>query len=217
VPRLQKIDSFTARDHSYLHPLQPDYECYYFGEYTGGRVGYAYSDFNKLILNFKKKSNEQGTSAWAYKLGAIETVATWFSDLFSKADRIEEITFVPVPPSKTKNNSEYDDRMLQVLKRVEEKLKRRLDIRELIITCRDREPLHGSDNRLKPIQLKEYLRLNENCIEPEPQEVFLVDDILTNGTHYRAIKMILEEKFFGVKTKGLFIGRRIFSENSGII
>lgn len=207
MAKLQKLDELTLRDHPFL---QDDDLCYYFGEYTGGGQGFAYSNFNSLILNFKKDPSKEGTFEWDYKLGAIETIATGFVDIFKKISRIQHITLVPIPPSKMKNNPKYDDRILKMLRRVEEKLGKKLDIRELIISRQDREPLHKGETRLTPPELRKYLEFNRDVFDPVPQEILLIDDVLTNGTHFRAMKDMITQEFPAVRVTGLFISRRIF-------
>lgn len=48
--RLTKIDELTRGQH---YHLSEDDTCYFFGEYTA-RKGYAFSNTNNLIHNFKK-------------------------------------------------------------------------------------------------------------------------------------------------------------------
>lgn len=108
--RFTRIDDLTRGDHNHL---LPEDECLFFGDYTA-RKGWAHSATNQLILNFKIPVNWRGTNRWPHKQRAIRTVA----DLFSAriGPRFEELTLVPVPPSKLKTDPEYDDRMMDMLR-----------------------------------------------------------------------------------------------------
>ena len=47
---------------------------------------------------------------------------------------------------------------------------------------------------------------------PFPREIGIVDDVLTAGTHYRAMHDTLRERFPQVPIIGIFIARRVFPE-----
>ena len=93
--RLTRIDDLTRPDHSYLTAADA---CYFIGEYTAGR-GYAYSDTNSLILNFKKSMDRCDLPEWPYKGRAVRIAAVAFRKALKRSD-LERLTFVPVPPSK---------------------------------------------------------------------------------------------------------------------
>ena len=61
--RFTKVDDLNLQDHSYLNDIDI---CYFIGEYTA-RKGFAYSNTNNLILNFKKTRDRQGRPEWCYK------------------------------------------------------------------------------------------------------------------------------------------------------
>lgn len=99
-------------------------------KYTA-KEGYRYSKPNQLIFNFKKSMCRRGFLEWQYKEHAINTLATMLSSsLELYRTWAQTATWVPIPPSHAKDHSEYDDRLLQVLRRLASELA--LDIRELI-------------------------------------------------------------------------------------
>lgn len=69
--RFTKIDDLVRRD--YRHITEAD-RCYFVGEYTA-RKGYAYSDTNQLILNFKKPMDRAGQPDWHHKEKTIQVAA----------------------------------------------------------------------------------------------------------------------------------------------
>ena len=121
-----RIDDLTRSDHHYLTEAD---ECYFLGEYTA-RAGYSYSSTNHLIFNFKKAMDRRGLPEWRYKGRAINQAAGAFRDgLMPTAFRI--LTFVPIPPSRTRSDPLYDDRLMKMLRAIQPDLA--LDIRELIL------------------------------------------------------------------------------------
>jgi hypothetical protein len=44
---------------------------------------------------------------------------------------------------------------------------------------------------------------------PAPVRIGVVDDVLTLGAHFRAMKHVLQQRFPGVPVVGFFIARRV--------
>jgi predicted amidophosphoribosyltransferase len=198
--RLQKIDELTRPDHSYL---EADDQCYFFGEYTAGE-GHAYSKTNQLIHNFKKTMDRRGTAQWRYKGIAINEVAQMVRGAI-KADA--SITFVPIPPSKAKTDPLYDDRLVQVASTT--CAGRASDFRELLIQRLSVLAAHLSDVRPTPDQVAANYEIDEQLCNPNPQMIFVLDDMLTTGCHFKAAQRVLRERFPGTDIVGLFIARRV--------
>lgn len=197
--RILKIDALTLPDHYYLDALDT---CYYAGEYTAGE-GHAYSETNQLIHNFKKTVDKRGTAQWQYKERAILQAANIFRAAIKEEARI---TFVPVPPSKAKTDPLYDDRVLRTLQAT--CAGRHSDIRELVIQLQSAQAAHLAEQRPTPDELVANYRLNENLAEPAPQVIFIVDDVLTTGCHFKAVQRLLGLRFPQARIAGLFLARR---------
>jgi len=197
--RVLQIDELTRPDHHYLEAADI---CYYTGEYTAGE-GHAYSDTNQLIHNFKKSVDKRGTAQWQHKETAILKAAHIFRAAL-KPDA--QITFVPIPPSKSKSDPLYDNRMLRLLQ--ETCNNRPTDIREMVIQVQSTEAVHLSNLRPTPEELIANYYIDENLTEPTPKTILIVDDVLTTGCHFKAIQQLLVQRFPHVKIFGLFIARR---------
>lgn len=200
--RLTKIDDLTRPDHYYL---DQDDSCYFLGEYTA-RKGFAFSATNNLILNFKKKMDRRHLPEWHYKAVAIRNAAAAFRAAL-KDDVLGQITFVPIPPSKAKSDHLYDDRLVQMLRTI--RANPALDMREIVVQTQSTEPAHDSEARPTPTQLAALYAVDPNLLTPVPGIIAIVDDVLTTGSHYRAVKAVLGQTFPGVATIGLFIARRV--------
>jgi hypothetical protein len=205
---------FTAVD-DLLRPLYPHLtvadQCYFLREYTSGR-GFAHSETNRLILNLKKSPDRRGRPEWHYKEQAIQQVAREFRASLN-LQRLRAVTFVPMPPSKRRDDPLYDDRMLRVLHALDEE--RQLDIRELLLLAESTGPSHAAIARPTITELIANLEINDVAAHPAPTSIALVDDVLTTGAHFVSAKHVLATRFPGVSIRGLFAARRVFEGASG--
>lgn len=199
--KFTKIDDQNRGDHSYL---TTDDECYFLFEYTSGQ-GYGFSKTNSLISNLKKKPSTKGTPQYKYKNQAISECASGFGAAINGA-WLDGATLVPVPPSKIKSDPEYDVRIMQVCKQIPGAK----DVRELVVLRKSHEPFHEG-HRMKVEELRALLQINEHATTPAPKRIAIVDDVLTNGTHFKAVKALLQQRFPGVPTVGFFVARRVFA------
>jgi predicted amidophosphoribosyltransferase len=51
--------------------------------------------------------------------------------------------------------------------------------------------------------------MDDTKVDPRPSRIAVVDDVLTTGAHFKAIKRILKETFDEVEVLGLFLARRV--------
>jgi len=201
---ITKIDSITIQDHSHLEEGD---ECYYFYEYTRGK-DFTFSQTNNLIGNLKKSPTYRARpDVWKHKLRAISGCAEVMGSLLNPAF-LKKATFVPVPPSKRKDHPDYDDRMLEILKRID--VGYPIDIREIVRQNVSMEASHTSATRVTVSELLDAYEIDESLTSPAPTSIAVFDDVLTAGTHFRAMSQVLVERFPGVPIYGLFIARRIF-------
>ena len=201
--RLTRIDELTRGDHWYLGEAD---ECYCLGEYTA-RKGFAFSETNQLIANFKKSVERRGRPDWKYKGAAIRTAGSAFRAALSEA-WLARATLVPVPPSKAHADPLYDDRMMQMLAVATQGLQ--ADVRELVRQQASTEAAHLSDVRPTPAQLAANYVIDEAAAGgPPPTVIGVFDDLLTTGCHFQAMKATLAARFPEVPILGMFIARRV--------
>lgn len=72
--------------------------------------------------------------------------------------------------------------------------------------------VHTTNERPTPEAIKANYEFDEELTGPAPKAIGLFDDLLTTGSHFRAAKTILLERFPGVQITGLFVARRIIPE-----
>lgn len=191
---------------SYFHLIESD-ECYFFGEYAPG-AGYAGAT-NNLILNFKKDMDTQESpKEWRHKLRAIASVSRMLAEAL-KPDWLETSTLVPMPPSKARHDPMYDDRMCQVLARIERLTGIDLDTRELLYQTETTRSSSRSGERLSIGEIRKVYRLDESLTDPQPQKIALFDDLLTSGAHFKVGKELIRRKWPNMRVFGIFLARSL--------
>lgn len=205
MSKFLKIDELTIKDHCFLTLGEDD--CWYLFNYTANG-GFNFSEANSLISNLKKPVDQKALPHYKHKTSAIRTVAGFFSKInFSK------FTIVPIPPSKNKADPLYDDRMLQIIQQAFHG-KQDVDVRELVIQNDSKIASHISKVRPTIKELKDNLSIDPVLSVSLRDTVLLVDDVLTTGAHFIAIKKLLKKEFPDIKVKGLFICRRALEDSS---
>lgn len=205
--RIQSIDDTNRGDH---YHLRPEDSCLFLYEYTS-RQGFSFSATNGLISNLKKKPTASQNELF-YKGKAIRSCS---SDLQMTLNPnwLDIATIVPIPPSKATGHPDYDAQM----EKVSLGIRPGLDVRSLVRQTVSLDPDHlAGDGQRKTIQdLVDVYQIDEPLVASKPvTNIGIVDDVLTNGTHFRAMKQVLSQRFPGVTVTGIFIARRVFPETT---
>jgi len=208
--KFQSIDELTRKRHRYL--VDGDI-CYHWRTYIS-KGDFKVYDTNNVIENFKKELPAQGAPLH-YKNKAIKQLAKEFFEIISKNEqRIEYIknsTFIPIPPSAKKGEKKYDDRLLRLLYTVSDLLKLPLDIREVISNRVSVPPSHKSEKRLSQDDLLSNYMINEDLCNKLHKRIIIFDDVITAGSHYKAMQKTLLQhpNFSSKKIIGFFIARAV--------
>ena len=208
ITRLQGIDELHRDLH---HHLGLEDTCYFFFEYTSGK-DYTFSETNQLIKNLKKPPSRKEMPDYRYKRSAINHISALFSSALN-AKWLREATLVPIPPSKKADHPEYDDRMSQICRGIRFE-GHAPDVRELV-TLSNSYPASSASgsNRISCDDLTRLYLIDETKSLPPPTMIGIVDDVLTAGTHYRAMHTVLSRRFPNATITGLFIARRVFPDD----
>ena len=83
------------------------------------------------------------------------------------------------------------------------------DVRDLLVQIRDTPPSHDGW-RPTPEQRASLMTLNELVVDPKPTAVVIVDDVLATGSHFRAAKMLVRDRWPNMRVIGLFLARVCF-------
>jgi len=184
----------------------------FLGEYTAGG-GYQYSATNDLIYNFKKPMDRRGKREWPHKSRNIQLAAEALFKAFGNCD-LHESTFVPVPPSKAPGDPMYDDRMISMLNRLSGLFHRNhgyhLDIKELVQQNQSMVAFHqpGTGTPRNPDVLVENYGIQEHLLSGIRDEIIVCDDVITTGSHFRAMETVIQNHLSNATVRGVFLARR---------
>lgn len=205
---LTKVDKLILQTQAHWH-LDEDDDCYFYGEYTARR-GFNFSDTNQLIFNFKKGLEKQANPyEWKHKARAIRQAAQMLRETLANKENIESLrsaTLVPIPPSRAKDDPLYDNRVVNMLQIFSGNLD--LDIRELILQTETIGSSHSADYRPNPDELADNYEVDPSLEQPTPRSVWIFDDVLTTGAHFKAMKKVIQQTYPGVSCIGIFLARR---------
>lgn len=204
---LLKIDCSTLPSH---FDLEPTDTCYYWREYTA-RQSFDYSDTNKLIKNLKKDVLYRNTPQYRYKTQAINECSSYFL----KNDW-SRFTIIPIPPSKAKTDPLYDDRLNQILLLALNKLKKEYQFQYLDIITQNKSHEASHTSVIRPSITDLIQRYTINDVNPTllKDDILIFDDILTKGSHFKAIKSLLLQRYPNKNIYGLFIARTIHTNSN---
>jgi hypothetical protein len=193
--RLQAIDFLTSLDHHHVYEAD---DCYFLWERISG-ASFEASATNDLIANLQiPVTSSTGRLYW--KGQAIQYSAGAIRQLIPD-DWRQDSTFVPVPPSCVKEDPEHDSRIFRVLR-----MAGGLDVRELIIQTANTV---AKAKNIPPEERAEHYEIDEDCADPEPDHIVIFDDVVAGGSHFKAMKTVLEERFPNAGISGLFLARSI--------
>jgi predicted amidophosphoribosyltransferase len=111
---------------------------------------------------------------------------------------------------------EYDDRMSQICRSISTAGK--IDVRDLVYQTVSLKAAHENPNERPSVEeIKAAYAINETCSEGLPSSIGIVDDVLTAGAHFRAMKDFILDRFPDTSVVGFFIARRIFANPFEIV
>ncbi|MFW2597749.1 hypothetical protein ACN9JZ_03415 [Aliarcobacter butzleri] len=193
--------SIVKYDHS-LHTrkhLTSDDECFYFIEATNG--GFRESDSNNLLFNYKRLiTSSTNTQALYYRNKAIEKFVDYLStiDEFSN----DNLIVIPASTSKKRGSPLFNDRIDKTVELLQQRCPN-LIIEKAFDTIEDVTPSHNGGQRdiesvIANIEWKGF--------KHEPSEkVFIIDDTLTTGSHFKSWKTIINHYYPDIEVVGIFL------------
>ena len=124
---------------------------------------------------------------------------------------LADATLVPIPSSKARGHPEYDDRITKICRAIPSD--NPVDIREIVTQTESLEADHETTGTRTTVDdLLAVYQIDETKVQPAPKSIGIIDDVLTNGRHFRAMKTILQKRFPNVPIYGIFVARRVFPD-----
>jgi hypothetical protein len=199
MAKWQKIDFGETRPYH----IAFDDECYFARDYIS-KGGHDASEANQLISNLKKKVARRGFPDWKYKQQAIETFARELGSVLP-----QNAVVACIPSSKCKTDSEYDGRLPSVLQLLG-RIRPDIAVVDLFSTKNTIVAAHEGGDR-SPDALFRNLVWTDVALTAD--RIFLIDDVVTTGGHFKACQRLVMEKCPGVKVIGLFWGKTVWPKH----
>lgn len=173
------IDSLDAKDEVWINELYcPDVR----------------DEHSSNLWNLKKTTDRKGKPEWYYKNEAIAKCSEFLNNFDFQE---KNPTIIPMPPSKKKGTPEYDDRLVQIINRV--KKAKCLDIFDVTESI---ESTHTQDQSKDLNAIQNNLEISSS--EEIPDTVYVLDDVITTGSHFKAVKSIILKMNPDARVIGLF-------------
>lgn len=195
---------FDKLSHDCGSLLTSDDKCLFYMDRNHG--GYDRSEANQKISNLKMPVNVENKNRLYYKNRAICMFAGDLMNLMNKFSDYEDILLVPIPPSACKQDPEYDDRLVRVCSITNEVLG--TPFAEAISQKISTKPFHKTDQERSISRIQNNLSLNVDLIDGY-KIIFLIDDTLTTGAHFKACKNLIMEAIPEMQVVGVFWARQL--------
>ncbi|MFZ4013582.1 hypothetical protein ACOYHA_18945 [Klebsiella pneumoniae] len=119
---------------------------------------------------------------------------------------LKDLTFVPIPPSKCHEDPLYDGRMIEVLESAK-RINADIDYRELVRQRESRAASHNSEVRQTPEEIASNYIFERSQAQSLRKMIVIFDDVLTAGSHYKAMKAVIRTHLPESVIVGLFVAR----------
>lgn len=206
-PVLRKV---FRSDYTATHLTEED-ACFHWRIYNSNRVFKDVSR-NKIIWDFKitPEDIKKYPNFAKLKKKAIDALAHEMAAIFNTPERkasLQSYVWVLMPSSKAKDDPNHDDRLMQLLRRVESLLDINLHLCEPFSLQKSLASSHKStgSERLTLDELKHLYQFDQAALPENPSQIIVFDDVLTKGTHFKAIKQKLISVYGDINIVGLFI------------
>jgi len=184
--------------HGFQYLAEQD-TIYYHIEYSRG--GYQKSPANQWVSNYKKDIKYRGENHWHYKEEAIEK----FASLIIQTPIGDNRVLLAGPPSKRRDSLAFDSRNEDVLRIVNKATG--IPISFNLEAIKDFEPLHHQTGYRNPEMLRG--RYTFTPFEDVPDVVYIVDDVITSGSHFVVWRDLIHQAHPGLEVRGIYLARTV--------
>ena len=172
---------------------------YYHLEYSRG--GYQKSPANQWVANYKKGIEHRGEKQWYYKQDAIRR----FADLIIGTAFGDNCMLLAAPPSKRRDSRLFDSRNDDVLELVNKA--KGIPISYNLYAIQDIEPIHLRGGYRNPEMLRGFYAFT--AFKNVPDMVYIVDDVITSGSHYVVWRDLIHQAHPELEVRGLYLARTV--------
>jgi predicted amidophosphoribosyltransferase len=176
-------------------------------------MGFGHSPTNQYVYNIKMPMSCRGTTRWPHKSRSINAAIDSLREAFG--ERINHVTLVPIPPSKTTAHPEYDNRVTQIAQGVVARTQG--NALELVHQIVDMEASHRAQasgrGRASIEELVAAYEFNRDLARSCKPIIGIFDDVLTTGRHFKAMQRVILRHFPQARVVGFFVARCVPEAN----
>lgn len=192
--------------------ITPDDRCFYLRDYLVDKATKTSAwKLNQVVWNFKIKPTVMvaNPSRERFKIEATETFAGELAEFITRP-----ALFAPLPCSKTTGHADFDNRLMKTLERARA-INPYIHICSPLTRTVDIESRHNVQGPRSPM-----VHLNSITCTAIPDaawpmingirgtELYVLDDVLTSGSTFRACKQLLNATHPNITVGGIFWARR---------
>lgn len=155
--------------------------------------GYSMSEANQKISNLKIPMSCKETGRWYYKQTAIQNFACDLAKFTMGFKTLEGLAFVPMPPSKRRDDPDYDDRVFCACLTASTHTK--IPTFDILEQKTSHKPYHEGNTTRNIEMIQSNLLVAEDAIPDDIYAIILVDDVLTTGAHFVACSNVIESAY----------------------
>ena len=210
--RIIALESWEIEKNRYA--LDGNDRCYYYMTYD------PWSDLlvneqKKIVKNLKIKPNELigNPLRKKYKDQSIQTVSNWIIETINEYQELKNYLWIPASPSKSRDDQNYDDRLVKILELVKAAIPD-FAYFDALYAKNSLEESRRSNER--DIQKKlENLGIDKNFINYlKTNKIVIFDDVLTTGSTFKATQNKIHEIDNTLKIIGVFLAKSLASFQS---
>jgi hypothetical protein len=189
----------ASMEHDGARRLAASDDCYCHYEYKKGNFGCKGTN---VIGNFKKSGTCKSEEKY-YRNIEIENIASILSNFFNGRD-ITNSVIIPIPSSKLPSNPEYSQRYEDLA--IKFNPNNSIQIIPAISIIKEIPNAHNDNNRDIDL-IYSNLVLNRPMLPSDLNHIYILDDVLTTGAHYKACEKLLLNTIPDTQCHGLFIAQ----------
>jgi hypothetical protein len=178
--------------------MQPTDEALYARDYIS-HGNWQSSDANNLIQNLKKDVSKKGTREWPHKVRAIQRFGFELSEIFHLNSHY---AVAAIPTSRRPDDPLYDSRLDDAIKELV-RLRPLVSIHAPAGFRESHTPQHVLGERMRPDAIYEKLEWY-GFDGPAPAVLCLIDDLITCGSHFKAMQRLITEHHRNTSVFGVF-------------
>lgn len=174
-------------------------KCIYQYEYYSGE-SYEYEN-NQIVFNFKKPPDANGQ---IYKTEAVRH----FAQLLIDTNFPSNSAITAAPTSKPSNSPMYDSRLEDVLKIFSTSVNS-VPVLKCFDAVQETVPAHLAESGRSPKLAAQNIRLLNFNLPENIRQLFILDDVITTGSMFIAMKNLLLKNFPNLQIYGIFLAKAI--------